>query len=40
VRAAVAFVRRTQGRAIIAELHRGRAAVRGEGGTTITVENG
>jgi carbamate kinase len=40
VRAAVDFVRRTEGRAIITELHRGRAAVRGEGGTTITAENG
>jgi carbamate kinase len=35
VRAAVDFVRRTGGRAIITELHRGRDAVRGEAGTTI-----
>jgi carbamate kinase len=35
VRAAVAFVRATNGRAIITELHHGRAAVRGEIGTTI-----
>ena len=35
VRAAVAFVRATGGRAIITELHHGRAAVRGEVGTTI-----
>ena len=40
VRAAVDFVRRTEGRAIITELHRGRAAVRGEDGTTITAEHG
>jgi carbamate kinase len=39
VRAAVNFVRHTGGRAIITELHRGRAAVRGEAGTTITAEN-
>jgi carbamate kinase len=39
VRAAVDFVRHTSGRAIITELHRGRAAVRGEGGTTISAEN-
>lgn len=38
VRAALAFVRRTGGRAIITELSRGREAVRGEAGTTITVE--
>ncbi len=38
VRAAVAFVRHTGGRAIITELHRGREAVRGEAGTTITME--
>ncbi|HEY7876872.1 MAG TPA: carbamate kinase [Gemmatimonadaceae bacterium] len=38
VRAATAFVRRTRGRAIITELSRGREAVRGEAGTTITVE--
>jgi carbamate kinase len=36
VRAAVDFVRHTSGRAIITELHRGRTAVRGEGGTTIS----
>jgi carbamate kinase len=35
VRAAVAFVRASGGRAIITELHHGRAAVRGEIGTTI-----
>jgi carbamate kinase len=39
VRAAVDFVRHTEGRAIITELHKGRAAVRGEAGTTITAEN-
>jgi carbamate kinase len=38
VRAAVDFVRRTGGRAIITELRRGREAVRGEAGTTITME--
>jgi carbamate kinase len=36
VRAAVDFVRRTGGRAVITELSRGREAVRGEAGTTIT----
>ena len=36
VRAAVDFVRRTGGRAVITELSRGRDAVRGEAGTTIT----
>jgi carbamate kinase len=36
VRAAVDFVRHTGGRAVITELHLGRAAVRGEVGTTIT----
>ena len=36
VRAAVDFVRRTGGQAIITELSRGRDAVRGEAGTTIT----
>ena len=36
VRAAVDFVRTTGGRAVITELHLGRAAVRGETGTTIT----
>jgi carbamate kinase len=39
VRAAIDFVRHTGGRAIITELHRGRDAVRGEAGTTITLEN-
>jgi carbamate kinase len=38
VRAAVDFVRRTGGRAIITALRRGREAVRGEAGTTITAE--
>lgn len=38
VRAAIDFVRNTRGRAVIAELHQGRAAVRGEAGTTITLE--
>jgi carbamate kinase len=38
VRAAVDFVRRTGGRAIITELRRGREAVRGDAGTTITME--
>jgi carbamate kinase len=38
VRAAVDFVRSTRGQAVIAELHQGRAAVRGEAGTTITLE--
>ncbi len=38
VRAAIDFVRRTGGRAIITELSRGREAVRGEAGTTITAE--
>ena len=37
VRAAVDFVRRTGGRAVITELSRGRAAVRGDGGTTIVA---
>jgi len=36
VRAAVAYVRATRGRAIITELSKGRAAVRGSGGTEIT----
>jgi carbamate kinase len=35
VRAAADFVRRTGGRAVITELHRGRDAVRGEAGTTV-----
>ena len=39
VRAAVDFVRRTGGRAIITELSRGLDAVRGTAGTTITAEN-
>ncbi len=39
VRAAVDFVRRTGGRAIITELRRGRDAVRGDAGTTIIPEN-
>jgi carbamate kinase len=39
VRAAVEFVRRTGGRAIITELSRGREAVLGQAGTTITAEN-
>ena len=38
VRAALDFVRRTGGRAVITELSRGRDAVRGEAGTTITSE--
>ena len=38
IRAAVDFVRRTGGRAIITALSRGRDAVRGEAGTTITAE--
>ena len=38
IRAAIDFVRRTNGRAIITELSRGREAVRGEAGTTITAE--
>jgi carbamate kinase len=37
IRAAVDFVRRTGGRAVITELRRGRDAVRGEAGTTITM---
>jgi carbamate kinase len=36
VRAAIDFVRRTGGRAIITELSHGREAVRGEAGTTIS----
>ena len=39
VRAAIDFVRRTGGRAVITELKRGREAVRGESGTTITAES-
>ncbi len=38
IRAAIDFARRTGGRAIITELSRGREAVRGEAGTTITLE--
>ncbi|MDE3150809.1 MAG: carbamate kinase [Gemmatimonadota bacterium] len=38
IRATVDFVRRTGGRAIITALSRGRDAVRGEAGTTITAE--
>ncbi|HET7632045.1 MAG TPA: carbamate kinase [Gemmatimonadaceae bacterium] len=38
IRAAVDFVRRTGGRAIITALSRGREAVRGEAGTTISAE--
>ncbi len=38
VRAAIDFVRRTGGRAVITVLDRGQAAVRGEAGTTITAE--
>jgi carbamate kinase len=38
VRAAVDFVQRTRGRTINTALDRGRDAVRGEAGTTITVE--
>ncbi len=37
IRAAVDFVRRTGGRAVITELQRGREAVRGKAGTTITA---
>jgi carbamate kinase len=42
IRAAVDFVRRTGGRAVITELQKGREAVRGKAGTTITAlsENG
>ena len=38
IRAAIDFARRTGGRAIITELSRGREAVRGQAGTTITAE--
>lgn len=38
VRAAVDFVKHTNGRAIITELNRGRAAVSGDEGTTITSD--
>jgi carbamate kinase len=37
IRAAVDFARRTGGRAVITALNRGREAVRGEAGTTITA---
>ena len=37
IRAAVDFVRRTNGRAIITSLSHGRQAVRGKAGTTITA---
>jgi carbamate kinase len=40
IRAAVDFARRTGGRAIITELGRGREAVRGRAGTTITRDGG
>jgi carbamate kinase len=39
IRAAVDFVRRTGGRAVITELARGRDAVRGNAGTTITASS-
>jgi carbamate kinase len=39
VRAALDFVRHTGGRAVITELTKGRAAVRGDAGTTITAES-
>jgi carbamate kinase len=38
IRAAVDFVRRTGGRAVITELKRGREAVRGKAGTTIVAD--
>lgn len=38
IRAAIAFARHTGGRAIITELRRGREAIRGVAGTTITAE--
>jgi carbamate kinase len=37
IRAAVDFVRRTGGRAIITSLSHGQRAVRGKAGTTITA---
>jgi carbamate kinase len=37
IRAAVDFVRRTGGRAIITSLELGKSAVRGEAGTSITA---
>jgi carbamate kinase len=39
IRAAVDFVRRTGGRAVITELQKGRDAVRGNAGTTITASS-
>ena len=39
IRAAIDFVRRTGGRAIITALDRGREAVRGEAGTSITASS-
>ena len=39
VRAAIDFVRRSGGRAIITELSRGREATLGSAGTTITPES-
>ncbi|MDB4913643.1 MAG: Carbamate kinase [Gemmatimonadetes bacterium] len=39
IRAAIDFVKRTGGRAVITELSRGREAVRGDAGTTITAES-
>jgi carbamate kinase len=36
IRAAIDFVRRTDGRAVITSLAQGRLAVRGRAGTTIT----
>jgi carbamate kinase len=39
IRAAVDFVRRTGGRAVITELKKGRDAVRGNAGTTITASS-
>lgn len=39
VRAALDFVRRTGGRAIITHLSRGREAIRGDAGTTFTAES-
>jgi carbamate kinase len=39
IRAAIDFVRRTGGRAIITSLEHGQAAVHGEAGTTITAES-
>lgn len=39
VRAALEFVRRTGGRAIITHLSRGREAIRGDAGTTFTAES-